>query len=74
MDFLLLESGSFTFVGQDRLPVAIDSVDQCIVIAIRETGKPNYQQARIPLNAGLKIHNWEKYLANYPFQKLLLYL
>ena len=31
--FLLLESGSFNFVSPDRLPVTIDSVDQCIDIA-----------------------------------------
>ena len=74
--FLLLQSGSFNFVGPDRLPITIDSVDKCIAIAniIRETGKPNYQQARIPLNSGLNIHKWEKYLADYPFQKLLQYL
>ena len=74
--FLLLQSGSFNFVGPDRLPITIDSVDKCITIAniIRETGKPNYQQARIPLNSGLNIHKWEKYLADYPFQKLLQYL
>ena len=37
--FLLLQSGNFNFVGSDRRPVTIDSVDQCIVIAntIRET-------------------------------------
>ena len=74
--FLLLEYGSFNFVGPDRLQVTIDSVDQCINIAniIREAGKPNYQQARIPLNSGLNIHKWEKYLANYPFPKFLQYL
>ena len=45
--FLLLESGGFDFIVID-----------CIVLdnIIRETGKPSYQQSRIPLNFWLNIH------------------
>ena len=55
--FLLLESGSFDLIGPDRAPVTIASIDQCTALAnvIRKTGKPNYQQARIPLNSRLNI-------------------
>ena len=55
--FLLLDSGSFDLIGPDKAPVTIASIDQCTALAnnIRETGKPNYQQARIPINSGLNI-------------------
>ena len=45
------EDTSFEFIGPDRPPVCIVSVEKCIEIAniIRTTGVPNYRMARIPI-------------------------
>ena len=65
--FLSHEDTVFEFVGPDRLPVSIDSVDRCVEIAniIRTTGLPNYRLARIPIISNLKIEAWEKELSAY---------
>ncbi len=36
-----------------------------IYSAVKATGKPNYQQARIPLKSGLNISGWKKELVGY---------
>ena len=66
----------FEFVGPDRAPVEITTVEQCIEIAsiIRSTGVPNYREARIPLVSGLNIKAWEAYLKDYPDPLLIEYL
>ena len=66
----------FQFVGPDRVPVEITTVEQCIEIAsiIRSTGAPNYQKARNPLVSGLNIEAWEAYLKDYPDPLLIEYL
>ena len=66
----------FQFVGPDRAPVEITTVEQCIKIAsiIRSTGVPNYQKARIPLVSGLNIKAWEAYLKDYIDPLLIEYL
>ena len=66
----------FSFIGPDRAPVDIKSVEQCLHIAevIANTGCPNYAQARIPLVSNLNIHEWEKELYDYPDRMLIEYL
>ena len=51
-------------------------VEQCINIADieRDINKPNYQQARFPLNSGLNLQAWENYLQDYPHCIVLQYL
>ena len=51
----------FEFIGPDRPPVCIDSIEKCIEIAniIRTTGVPNYKMARVPIISNLKIEAWE---------------
>ena len=55
------------FIGPDRQPVKIETIDQCITLAqiLRATGKPNYVSARIPLVSGLNIDAWEFPLRDY---------
>ena len=74
--FLNNSSADFTFIGPDRTPVHIDTVDKCIQIAdiIRQTGLPNYQAARFPLSSGLNIEAWEHLLKDYPDKFLIQYL
>ena len=74
--FINHSSADFTFIGPDRRPVHIDTVEKCIEIAdvIRQTGVPNYQTARIPLRSGLNIEAWEHLLSEYPDKFLIQYL
>ena len=74
--FLLLEPGNFKFVDPDGELVTITGIDQYIDIAniIRQTDRPNYQQARYPLNSGLNLDKWEYYCRDYRFRKLIQYL
>ena len=74
--FLFQESGNFQFIGPDRDAIDVKTVDQCISIAdiVRNTNKPNYQQARFPLNSGLNLEAWDKYLQHYPHRIVLQYL
>ena len=69
-------ASDFKFVGPDREPVEITTVDQCIKIAevISSTGVPNYRGARIPLISSLNIEAWETYLRDYPDPLLIEYL
>ena len=73
--FLSHEKETFEFIGPDRNPVSIKTVEQCIYWAniIAETC-PNYKAARIPLNLGLNISAWEELLSDYPDKHLLQYL
>ena len=69
-------ASEFAFIGPDREPVEITTVEQCIRIAevISSTGVPNYCGARIPLVSGLNIEAWETYLRDYPDPLLIEYL
>ena len=71
--FLNHFSAKFCFVVPDRAPVAVNSIGKCLEIAnvIRETGVPNYTQARIPLASSLNIAGWELELQGYPDQMLI---
>ena len=74
--FLNHTVGEFSFIGPDRAPVDITSVEQCFHRAevIASTGCPNYAQARIPLASDLNIQEWEKELFDYPDKMLIEYL
>ena len=74
--FLSHEDTVFEFIGPDRPPVRIDSVEKCIEIAniIRATGLPNYKSARIPIISNLNVEAWEKQLSVYPDKHLLQYI
>ena len=55
--FLSHENIFFEFIGPDRPPVCIDSVERCIEITdiIRDTGVPNYKMARFPITSNLNV-------------------
>ena len=74
--FLNHGPANFSFIGPDREPVRVESVEQQVNIAhiIKSTGKPNYTEARIPITSGLNISAWERALEDYPDQLLLQYL
>ena len=74
--FINHKTANFTFIGPDRAPVDITTIEQCIKVAntIRSTGVPNYCEARIPLVSGLNIKAWETYLRDYPDTLLIEYL
>ena len=74
--YLALESTDFEFIGPDRLPVNITSIDSCLRVAdvILSTDKPNYCEARIPIVSGLKVKAWETYLQGYPDNRLIQYI
>ena len=76
MGFLSHEDTSFEFIGPDRLPVCIDSVEKCIEIAniIRTTGVPNYRMACIPIISNLNTEAWERELSAYPDKHPLQYI
>ena len=76
MGYLALESTDFEFIGPDRPPVNIDSIEKCLQVAnvILATKKPNYREARIPIVSGLNVKMWEKYLQDYPDDRLIQYI
>ena len=66
--YLAHDETDFCFVGPDRLPQSIDTVEQFVAVAeiIQSTNLPNYKMARIPVSSSLNIPAWEKYLSDYP--------
>ena len=74
--FLNHHPKNFTFIGPDRAPHNINSLDEYLRITdtIRSTGVPNYACARIPLISGLNIDEWERELRDYHDPLLLQYL
>ena len=74
--YLSQASTEFEFIGPDKEPVLIDSVDKLISIAnsIRDSGLPNYRGVRIPIKSGLNIEAWEKYLQDYADRSVLQYI
>ena len=74
--YLALEATSFEFFGPDRAPVKIDSIETCLRVAdvILSTKKPNYREARIPIESGLNVKMWEKYLHHYLDDRLIQYI
>ena len=74
--FLATTVKQFEFIGLDRCPQKFESVSDYIAAAqiIKDTGLPNYRQARIPVISDLNIAAWEEYLADYPDPFLLQYI
>ena len=74
--FLNHQPAKFSFIGSDRAPFTVDTIQKCLDIGdtIRQTGVPNYAQARITLQSGLNLDKWEQILFEYPDQMLLQYL
>ena len=66
----------FSFMGPDREPIQIDSIDKLLHTAdiILSTGVPNYQMARIPIKTGLNVEVWEHHLRDYADKCLLQYI
>ena len=74
--FLNHNETAFEFIGPDREPVKLHSIDKYLQVAeiIRNTGCPNYKQARIPIISGLNIPAWEGLLQDYSDKFLIQYL
>ena len=74
--YIAIESTPFQFIGPDRAPIDCVSVNQYLEVAriVRQSGFPNYKHTTFPLNSGLKIEAWKKYLDGYKDQKLVHYL
>ena len=74
--YLAQEGTAFEFVGPDRPPVDITSIEQLIAIAdiIRNTHVPNYRAARIPIKSGLNVEAWETHLQGYSDKRVLQYI
>ena len=66
--YLAHDETDFCFVGPDRLPQSIDTVEQFVAVAeiIESTNLPNYKMARIPVSSSLNIPAWKKSLSDYP--------
>ena len=74
--YLTQVNTEFSFIGPDREPVELDSVDTLLRVAdiIKDSGQPNYKFARIPIKSGLKVGAWEKYLRDYSYKRVLQYI
>ena len=74
--FLTHSEHNFSFTGPDRCPTSLDSLDGYITAAkiIKKTGLPNYRMARFPVQSGLNIEAWRRYLTDYPDKTLIGYL
>ena len=64
--YIAVEPTSSQFIGPDRAPVNLDSIDHYFDVTqiIRQSGLPNYKQVRVHLNSGLHIGSWKKNLQN----------
>ena len=62
--YLTQAATDFSFVGPDRKPVDISSIDTLLKVAdcILNIGVPNYQAARIPIKLAFNVEAWEKHL------------
>ena len=74
--FLNHHHPTFQFIGPDREAVQIGTIEEHLHIAeiIRQTGVPNYVQARIPIASGLNLEAWEQALSDYPDKFLIQYI
>ena len=65
-----------SFIGPDRAPLLISTVQTCLEVAniIRAKGLPNYRAGRIPLVSDLVIKAWEYHLRDYPDKCLIHFL
>ena len=76
MGYLNQAPTDFSFMGPDREPIQIDSIDKLLHTAdiILSTGVPNYQMTRIPIKSGLNVEAWEHHLRDYADKRLLQYI
>ena len=74
--YLTQAATNFSFIGPDREPVDISSIDTLLKVAdcILSTGVPNCQAARIPIKSGLNVEAWEKHLQHYSDKRVLQYI
>ena len=72
----LRSNTDWSFIGPDKEPVAINSIDIALDVAavIKNSGVPNYQAARIPIVSDLNLAKWRDILTDFPYPKLLDYL
>ena len=76
MGYLAQANTDFVFIGPDRRPIKLDSVDTLLKIAsiVRSTGQPNYKHARIPIESGLNVEAWERHLRDYSDKRIIQYI
>ena len=74
--YLSLSATDFEFIGPDKEPVCIDSIEKLIPIAnsIRASGLPNYRAVRIPIKSGLNVEAWERHLKDYEDKRVVQYI
>ena len=74
--FLNHKKANFTFVGPDRQIQECNNIETYIKMAkaIHDSGAPNYKFARFPLQSGLNIAAWARYLKDYHDKFLIQYL
>ena len=74
--YLTQAATDFLFIGPDREPVEISSIDTLLKVAdcILDTGVPNYRAARIPIKSGLNVEAWEKHLLDYSDKRVIQYI
>ena len=67
---------NFNFIGPDKEPVHIDTIDDLIKVAnqVLDTGVPNYKGARIPIVSKLNVAAWEAYAADYGDKRIVDYI
>ena len=73
---ITLLADEFSFIFPDREPIAIKNTNQYLRIAdtIRNTGLPNYREARLPIKLGLNFKACEHHLRDYPDKRLIQYI
>ena len=66
----------FSFIGPDRAPIQITSVDKLLEVAdvILSTGVPNYHMTKIPIQSGLNVEAWEHHLRDYADKRVTQYI
>ena len=74
--YLAQSDETFSFVGPDRQPIRLNSIDQLIQVAnlIRDSGLPNYEAVRIPIESDLNFKAWERHLCEYADKRILQYI
>ena len=74
--YLTQAATDFSFIGPDREPVEISSIDTLLKVAdcILSTGVPNYRAARIPIKSGLNVEAWERHLQDYSDKRVIQYI
>ena len=76
MGYLAQANTDFAFIGPDRRPIKLDSVDTLLKVAsiVRSIGQPDYKYARIPIESGLNVEAWERHLRDYSDKRIIQYI